>query len=130
MGVAAGQTVVVDEDLQLAFTHGRIVEMRQEVDRCPSRVHRGLIDEVEVAQQRRIVNDLAWYGTEPFKEWRLGRAMGSGNGLDDGRDRCAASSRPARVRPGDREKCARFRNRFRSSSMYAGLISIFGRVNA
>jgi hypothetical protein len=59
MGVAAGQTIVVDKDLKLAFAHGRAVEMRQVIDRGACRMHCRLVDQMYLAEKGRVAGGRA-----------------------------------------------------------------------
>ena len=68
MGVAAFQTVVIDEDLQLALAHRRAVEMRQVIDRGPGGVHRRLIHQVDLAEKIGVAGDREGQRGDPAEE--------------------------------------------------------------
>ncbi len=75
VGVAAGQTVVIDKDLQLALAQRRVVEMRQVVDRGTGGVHRRLIDQMHFAEKLRVAGDRKGQGRQTAKERHARRTM-------------------------------------------------------
>ena len=59
MGIAIGEPVIVDEYPQLALAQCWAVEMRQIVDRRARRVHRRLVNQVDLAQQPGVARQRA-----------------------------------------------------------------------
>src|SRR6476660_3236550 len=57
MGVAAFQAIVVDENLQFALAQRRAVEMRQIIDRGAGRVHRRLVNQMNLAEEIGVAGD-------------------------------------------------------------------------
>src|SRR5439155_13025020 len=57
MGIAAGEAVIVDEYLELAFAQRRAVQMRQMVHRGAGGMHRRLVDQMYATEKARISGD-------------------------------------------------------------------------
>ena len=83
VGIAIRQPVVVDEDLQLALAHRRIVQMRHIVNSGAGRMHGGLINQMQFPEHLRITGDLARQNAQIVKEWRVRRPVFLRDGIDD-----------------------------------------------
>ena len=70
--VAAGQAVVINEDSQFPLAHRRAVQMRQVVHGRTGSMHRGLIDEMDLAKQSGVARHLGRQVAQTAKEWALG----------------------------------------------------------
>ena len=69
MGVAAWQTVIIDKDLQLALAQRRTVEIRKIVHCRTGRMHGRLVDQIYLAEQRRVARYRARQPGEAAKKW-------------------------------------------------------------
>src|SRR3954470_20305177 len=69
MRVALGKTIIVNEDLQLAFAQPWAIKVRQVVNRGARRMHRRLVDQMHIAQKIRIACDRQGQAADVPKEW-------------------------------------------------------------
>src|SRR6266436_6997343 len=75
VGVAVRQTVIIDKDLQLALAQRRAVEMRKIVHCRTGRMHGRLVDQIYLAEQRRVVSCRARQRCEAAKKWHTRRPV-------------------------------------------------------
>jgi len=78
--IASRQAVIIDEYLQLALAKGRAVKVRQVVDGGTRGVHGRLINQMNLAEERRVTGDLVIQSGQISEKRHPRRAMLLGDG--------------------------------------------------